>query len=84
MTTMKVALYDGTSSMTMADFPLPEPGPGDVLVRVRATGICGSDLLMNVDKTAPDTIPFGHEVAGEIAAVGHGVAPSLEIGRAHV
>ncbi len=77
MATMKAAFFDGGSSMMLADIPEPEPGPDDVIVRVRATGICGSDLLMNVDKTEPDEIPFGHEVAGEIAEVGSGVDTSL-------
>jgi threonine dehydrogenase-like Zn-dependent dehydrogenase len=77
MATMKAAFFDGHSSMMLADIAAPEPGPDDVIIRVRATGICGSDLLMNVDKTEPDQIPFGHEVAGEIAEVGPGVDASL-------
>ena len=77
MATMKAAFYDGDNSMAMADIPVPEPTPNDVIVRVRSTGICGSDLLMNYDKTEPDAIPFGHEVAGEIVEVGAGVASDL-------
>ncbi|ETW95938.1 MAG: hypothetical protein ETSY1_28610 [Candidatus Entotheonella factor] len=77
MATMKAAFFDGDSSMQLADIPAPEPGPDDVIIRVRATGICGSDLLMNIDKTEPDPIPFGHEVAGEIAEVGPGVDARL-------
>ena len=76
MAMMKAAFFDGDASMMLADIPTPEPGPDDVIIRVRATGICGSDLLMNVDKTEPDDIPFGHEVAGEIAEVGPGVDAS--------
>ncbi len=77
MSTMKAAFFDGDSSMMLADLQTPEPGAGDVIIRVRATGICGSDLLMNADKTEPDAIPFGHEVAGEIAAIGAGIDASL-------
>ncbi len=77
MATMQAAFFDGESSMMLADIPEPEPGLDDVIIRVRATGICGSDLLMNADKTEPDKIPFGHEVAGEIAEVGPGVDASL-------
>lgn len=73
MATMKAAFFDGHASMMLADIPEPEPGPDDVIIRVRSTGICGSDLLMNADKTEADEIPFGHEVAGEIVAVGAGV-----------
>jgi threonine dehydrogenase-like Zn-dependent dehydrogenase len=77
MATMKAAFFDGDSSMMLADIAAPEPGADDVIIRVRATGICGSDLLMNIDKTEPDPIPFGHEVAGEIVEVGPGVEASL-------
>jgi threonine dehydrogenase-like Zn-dependent dehydrogenase len=77
MATMKAAFFDGDSSMMLADIAVPEPGADDVIIRVRATGICGSDLLMNIDKTEPDPIPFGHEVAGEIVEVGAGVDASL-------
>ena len=76
MATMKAAFFDGGASMMLADIAAPEPGPDDVIIRVRATGICGSDLLMNVDKTEPDEIPFGHEVAGEIVEAGPGVDKS--------
>jgi threonine dehydrogenase-like Zn-dependent dehydrogenase len=76
MATMKAAFFDGDASMMLADVAVPEPGPDDVIIRVRATGICGSDLLMNVDKTEPDQIPVGHEVAGEIVDVGSGVDAS--------
>jgi len=77
MATMKAAFFDGHSSMMLADIAAPEPGVDDVIIRVRATGICGSDLLMNIDKTEPDQIPFGHEVAGEIVDVGPGADASL-------
>ncbi len=77
VTTMKSALFDGASSMMLAEFPRPDPEPGEVIIRVRATGICGSDLLMNADKTEPDSIPFGHEVAGEIVEIGRDVKPSM-------
>ena len=77
MPKMKAAFFDGDNAMTLADIAAPEPGPEDVVVRVRATGICGSDLLMNADKTEPDAIPFGHEVAGEIVEVGSRIANGL-------
>ena len=52
----------------MRELPTPEPGPGEVVVKVAACGICGTDLhflCYNEDWT-----PLGHEVAGTIAAVG--------------
>ena len=63
--------------MDVVEIEKPEPGPGDVILRVRGTGICGSDLLMNLDKTEPDRFPAGHEVAGEVIDVGDGVDASL-------
>jgi threonine dehydrogenase-like Zn-dependent dehydrogenase len=77
MATMKAALFDGKGHMQLAEFMRPTPGPGDAIIKVRAVGICGSDLQMNADKTRPDAMPAGHEVAGEIVEVGEGVDPAL-------
>ena len=59
----------------MQDVPAPEIGPTDVLVKVKKTGICGTDVhIYNWDQWAQRTVPVplvtGHEYAGEIAAVG--------------
>ena len=56
----------------------PEPGPGEVTVRVRAVGICGSDMHYYLEGSCagyPAKFPcvLGHEPAGEVAAVGAGV-----------
>jgi L-iditol 2-dehydrogenase len=60
----------------MADLPPPEFGPRDVLVRVRACGICGSDIH-GYDGSSGRRIPplvMGHEAAGEVADVGSDVS----------
>lgn len=59
-----------------AELPTPQPGPGDVLVRVRAAGICHSDAHYRAGRSASLVAPvtLGHEVAGEIAALGEGVS----------
>ena len=72
MTTMKAALFDGKGAMELAEVARPTPGPGDAIVQIRASGVCGSDLQMNADKTEPDEQPAGHEVAGEVVEVGEG------------
>ena len=59
----------------MADRPEPEIGPEDVLIRVKKTGICGTDIhIWNWDDWAARTVPVGlitgHEFAGEIVALG--------------
>ncbi|WP_411281066.1 zinc-binding dehydrogenase [Gemmatimonas sp.] len=58
-----------------ADIPIPECGPGDVLVRVRAAGICHSDVHYRAGRSRVEPLPLtlGHEVAGEIVAVGQHV-----------
>jgi L-iditol 2-dehydrogenase len=61
--------------LEMADLPEPEVGPNDVLVQVRACGICGSDVH-GLDGSTGRRIPplvMGHEAAGVIARVGHDV-----------
>jgi propanol-preferring alcohol dehydrogenase len=61
----------------LRDVPVPEPGPGEVLVEIRAAGLCHSDLHIMEwpEGTMPWTVPFtlGHESAGVVAAVGPGV-----------
>lgn len=65
--------------------PVPDIGPDDVLIRVNATGICGTDIhIWNWDEWASATVPVpmitGHEFAGEIVEIGRNVA-GLEIGQ---
>ena len=65
--------------------PLPEIGPDDVLIRVRKTGICGTDVhIWNWDDWAQRTVPVplvtGHEFAGEIVEIGRNVE-GLAIGQ---
>ena len=56
-------------------FPDPVPGPGEVLVKVRACGICGSDIHGMDGRSGRRQMPIvmGHEAAGEIVALGEGV-----------
>jgi threonine 3-dehydrogenase len=63
----------------MERVPVPEPGPNDVLIRVKKSAICGTDVhIYNWDKWAEATIPVpmvvGHEFSGEIAEIGSAVA----------
>ena len=73
MTSMMAALHDGNGAMKVTQVPTPEVDIGDALVRVRRTGICGSDLLWYGENRTAESIPGGHEVAGEIVEVGQGV-----------
>ncbi|MEM1432372.1 MAG: alcohol dehydrogenase catalytic domain-containing protein, partial [Pseudomonadota bacterium] len=71
--------------LTLARLPVPEPGPEDVLIRVRKTGICGTDIhIWTWDEWAARTVPtpmvVGHEFAGEIFELGRAVE-GLEVGQ---
>ncbi len=69
---MRVARYYNNRDVRLEELPTPPIGPGELLVRVMASGICGSDVMewYRVHK-AP--LVLGHEIAGEIVAVGEGV-----------
>ena len=76
MTNMLAALHDGKGTMRVTEIAKPVAGPGSAMVRVRAAGVCGSDLLNYGSNVTPETSPGGHEVAGEIVEVGEGADPS--------
>ena len=65
----------GEGNVALRELPVPRPGPGQVLLAVRAAGICGTDLHIFHDEfpTRPP-VALGHELAGEVAAVGEGVS----------
>jgi L-iditol 2-dehydrogenase len=69
---VKVARLHDYLDVRIEEEPLPEIGPHEALVRMRACGICSGDVVAwYIRKKAP--LVFGHEPAGEIAAVGSGV-----------
>ena len=69
---MRVAIYHSNKDIRIEEIPAPEIGPGELLIRVEASGICGTDVLewYRRDKTP---LILGHEIAGEIAGVGEGL-----------
>lgn len=78
MTRMKAAVLHRPNDVRLDEVPVPTPAPGEVLVRIRAVGVCGSDVhyykegrigAYVVDKP----LILGHESAGEVVAVGPGV-----------
>ena len=78
---MKAAIYAGHGgAITIEDLPDPEPGPGEVVIKVHRCGICGTDLSMTRGEMFDFGVntQFGHEYAGEIVALGKGVAGGVE------
>lgn len=77
--TMMAAHVHGPGDVRLDPIAVPMPGPGEVLVRVAACGICGSDLGYiakgSLDGVRPllHPLPIGHEFAGTVVAVGSGV-----------
>ncbi len=73
---MRSAQLVAPNRIEIREVPVPEPGAGEVLVRVRAVGLCGSDVSIFRGLFQAETeLPYvlGHEFAGEVAAVGRGV-----------
>ncbi len=76
--TMKAAVMHNTREIKIEEYPVPQIGPDEVLIKVMAVGICGSDLHYyshgRIGKYVVDK-PFilGHECAGDIAAIGSNV-----------
>ena len=69
---MRVAMYYNNRDVRLEEQPKPEIGPGEIMVKVIASGICGSDVLEWYRiKKAPKVL--GHEITGEIVEVGEGV-----------
>lgn len=74
---MRAAIVSGAGTTEIVEIPTPQPGPDDVLVRIRACGICGSDTFyISIGGLPPHQgrMPLGHEPAGEVAAVGEMVS----------
>ena len=76
---MQVVRLHGARELHLHDEPIPNPGVGDVLLRVTAVGICGSDLHWYADASIGDVhlkrpLVLGHEFAGVVAGTGQRVA----------
>ena len=69
---MRVAMYYNNRDVRLEELAVPKINPGELLVRIRASGICGSDLMEWYRiKKAP--LVLGHEITGEVTEVGEGV-----------
>ncbi len=78
---MRVAMWYNNRDVRIEEVPIPQIGPGELLMRVEASGICGSDVMewYRLDR-AP--LVLGHEIGGQIVAIGEGVEHYKEGDRA--
>ena len=81
-----LAKTEKREGMWRIEAPVPAPGPEDVLIRVKKTAICGTDIhIYNWDEWAAKTIPapmiVGHEFSGEIVEIGSAVTRDLHVGQ---
>ncbi|KAJ9151663.1 Alcohol dehydrogenase GroES-like domain-containing protein [Coniochaeta hoffmannii] len=76
-----LVLKEKGAPLTLESLPLKKPGPGEVLVKVLACGVCHSDIFEQ-HGFLPNAFPIvpGHEIIGDVAAVGEGVAPRFGAG----
>lgn len=72
--TRKVSLLKEDEPLTPVDLPVPEPGPGELLLRISACGVCHTELDEIEGRTLPPRLPVipGHEVVGRIESFGAG------------
>ena len=69
---MRVAMYYSNNDIRIEEKPIPRIGPDEILVRIEASGICGSDVMewYRINKVP---LVLGHEITGEIVKVGTNV-----------
>lgn len=77
---MKGLLFTGNEHAEVCDFPDPQADAGEAVIRVRASGICGSDLPRFRDQTGSNGIIPGHEPSGEVVELGAGVPSGMRVG----
>ncbi|MGD9748234.1 MAG: alcohol dehydrogenase catalytic domain-containing protein, partial [Verrucomicrobiales bacterium] len=78
--TLAAVLYEARTPLRVETVQVLPPGPGEILVQIKAAGVCHSDLhVMKGDQPLGMPIILGHEGAGVVVAIGAGVA-SVEVG----
>src|SRR5215469_5123585 len=72
---MRAAIFDAPQEMRITEWPTPEPGPDEVLVAVKAAGICAGDLYIYSGKNPYTQYPIigGHEICGTVVTAGQNV-----------
>jgi len=74
MTTMRAAVFEQKGKISIREVPKPTPGPGEALIRVTLTTICGTDVhILRGEYPVKNGLVIGHEPVGVVEAVGVGV-----------
>jgi threonine dehydrogenase-like Zn-dependent dehydrogenase len=74
MKTMRAARFEGPNAIKLREVPRPEPAPGEVLVRVTMTTICGTDVhILKGEYPVKQGLTIGHELVGVVEEIGAGV-----------
>lgn len=83
---MKQLVCHATGKTHIADVAEPRLGDGDILLKLEACGICGTDLMKVYDEATPKPAQLGHEIVGTVAAAGKNVSafkPGMRVAAAH-
>lgn len=76
MATMRAGVFTGAATIELRDLPIPQPGPGQVLLKVLGCGVCGTDYHIFHGELTDGVVPpvvLGHEIAARVHSLGEGV-----------
>lgn len=71
---MRAAVFRGAGRLAVEEWPRPSAGEGELLLRLKGCGLCGSDIAKVADPASATPAVFGHEVVGEVVTLGAGVS----------
>ncbi|HEY7268219.1 MAG TPA: alcohol dehydrogenase catalytic domain-containing protein, partial [Dehalococcoidia bacterium] len=72
---MKACVFNGPRDLSVVEMPVPEPRPGEIILRTAAAGLCASDVrVYRGEKYARQGVVPGHEISGIVAGLGDGVS----------
>lgn len=78
---MQAITFEGNEkALVQQEITTPEPGPGELLLKVKACGICGSDLHAYQNAMIDEGTVMGHEFSGEVTAIGPDVSADWKVG----
>ena len=76
---MKSVVIERPNEISLVERDIPQPGPGELMVQVMASGICGTDLhIFRGEYMGSYPVIPGHEFSGVVAAVGSGIRASMQ------